>query len=156
MTRWAGKGARMGLKGGRICWVKWLRPLWPWPLNVGVHSIRSQMVMEIITVKIIVYCSNRENCSFKSGDSHYSSANGNTAPNMLQVLFYSVFITALWDGISRDLFVWNHFWGDMKKIYSAQVGEPRTAQSNAITEAYEPMACLRLFLSARVDRITEV
>lgn len=64
------------------------------PLNVGVHSIHLQMVMEIITVKIIVYCSNGENCSF-NGDSHYSGANGNTAPNMLQVLFLSVFITAL-------------------------------------------------------------
>lgn len=32
------------------------------------------------------------------------------------------------------------FLGDMKKIYSVQVGEPRTAQSNAITEVYEPMA----------------
>lgn len=88
MTRWAGKGARKGLKGGgdMLSEMTQASVALYTPLNVGVHSIRSQMVMEIITVKTIVYCSNGENFSF-NGDSRYSGANGNTAPNMLQVLF---------------------------------------------------------------------
>lgn len=44
------------------------------------------MVMVIITVKIVVYCSNGEDFSF-NGDNNYSGSNGNTVPNILQVLF---------------------------------------------------------------------
>lgn len=55
-------------------------------VNVHVPCIPSQMVIVIITIKIIVYCINGDDYFFND-DSNYSGANRNTEPNILQVLF---------------------------------------------------------------------